>query len=62
MKRRAKIIKFPRVPVRRCEDGGGDPRHGRDSATIIILPVIRIESYADEEERRLALEPTKGRG
>lgn len=42
MKRRAKVIKFPRVPIRCDDDGRG---RGGESATIIILPVVRIEQY-----------------
>ncbi len=50
MKRRAAIIKFPqRVPIR-CGDDDARPRG--ETAIVIILPVVRIETYAGDAPAR----------
>jgi hypothetical protein len=41
------IIKFPDV-ARSARERGGARKERRRSATVIILPVIRIERYTDE--------------
>ena len=53
MKRGADVIAFPRrVPIR-CEEDSA-PRRAPDvgSAIVIILPVVRIETYRDRAPPR----------
>lgn len=53
MKRGADVIAFPRrVPIR-CEEDSA-PRAGFDSAIVIILPVVRIETYPHAAAARRA--------
>lgn len=47
----ARIIPWPTIPRLRIS-GEHPPKHGQRSATIIILPLIRIERLSDPPPKR----------